>query len=547
MAARSGLNVSTQAGEGDAMILNWGEFDNTINGLYARDAANQKSIQGENAKMNIKLGDAAQGMRPADMPAFKQGFDKFMHASTMLESRDIMGNAKQQAYWKQQQEQAYYDNMALAQQSADAKKFQADIWGDVTKDPTKFKSYDDLKKVNDIYDNSSLDTLKKFGMNTALPWMRPANAYPAADFDKHVLGDPIQKEQRVPVKDDKTGLVKGYWVNQIQEYKKSPSQVARDMAFGMQQVPDIAAQWDQKYKNDVQTQPEVVQKTLQDAQSILDADPNNKGYKLGNGYADYATASYITQSQPRDVGDKKYEQSPDWTEHEKDVDKNQVENFEMGKAGVEHSYRMQEADHKHWLALKKDTGLTFSGQEMYDAAQHPSQTYTIQQGNKQIKYNGTQLLDKRMSEIMSKIPKNYDYVILNRYNLLQKDQRRRILDKIFGNTATTAPLYEAGAASNDALLQKLVDHLNLPVDQGGAGMSLKLSDLNTSTPVILNKDKGTAMPLPIATNNYDQWVGKMSQLIQQDKPKGTMDDGSDDDATDNNNILNGLSDYLNKK
>ena len=162
---------------------------------------------------------------------------------------------------------------------------------------------------------SSVATLKKMGLNTALPWIRPANAYPAEDFDKHVLGTPLSKEQRVPVKDDKTGMTKGYWVNQTLQYPKTPAQVARDVAFGFKQVPDAAAQWNNKFQYDLQTQPDVVRKTMEDAQALLDADPSNKGYKLGNGYADYAAASFISQSQPRDVGDKKYETSDEWIDN----------------------------------------------------------------------------------------------------------------------------------------------------------------------------------------------------------------------------------------
>ena len=127
-------------------------------------------------------------------------------------------------------------------------KFQADMWSSVAKDPTKFKDYDQLDQTNKMYENSSVATLKKLGLNTALPWMRPANAYPAEDFDKHVLGTPLSKEQRVPVKDDKTGMTRGYWVNQTLQYPKTPAQVARDVeAFGFKQVPDAAAQWNNKF------------------------------------------------------------------------------------------------------------------------------------------------------------------------------------------------------------------------------------------------------------------------------------------------------------
>ena len=95
--------------------------------------------------------------------------DTSMHAATMLESKDVVHNPQLTAYWKKQQQDAYYGNLNLAAQSADATKFQADMWSSVAKDPTKFKDYDQLDQTNKMYENSSVATLKKMGLNTALP------------------------------------------------------------------------------------------------------------------------------------------------------------------------------------------------------------------------------------------------------------------------------------------------------------------------------------------------------------------------------------------
>lgn len=538
--AQAGLNVATQAGEGDAYIMNWNEFDNTINQLYARDAANLKNVQALSSKMSIKLADSAKGIRPADMENFKHGYDKFMQASTMLNSREVMNNPQKMAYWRKEQEDAYYNNLSLAQQSLDAQKFQSTMWEGIAKDPTKYKDYSELEKINHTYENASVDSLKKFGLNTALPWMRPANAYPAQEFDQHILGKPLQKEQRTPIKDDKTGLIRGYWVNQTQTYTKTPSQIAKDVAFGFQQVPDAAAQWNNKFNYDLQNQPDVVRKTMEDAQAVLDNDPSNKGYKLGSGYADYAAANFIVQSQPRDIGDKKYETSDEWKEHEKDVDKQEDRSFRAGLAATMHGYRMQEADHRAWLNMKKQNNLGFSGQEIYDAANNPKQTYQVKQGNKVLSMNGSQLLDKRMSEIMSKVPNYYDYVILNRYNLLNSNERRRIVDKLFGNSATGNALRKLGGTDNTQYLEQFLTVLNK-----GIGTNMNVHDLDASTPVIVNKNKGTISAVSPSINNYDQFVSQIAQLVYQGK-KQTVED-YDDEGDFGASVLTGVNDFLNSK
>ena len=99
--------------------------------------------------MSIKMADASKGIRPADSADFQKGYDTFMHAATMLESKDVVHNPQLTAYWKKQQQDAYYGNLNLAAQSADATKFQADMWSSVAKDPTKFKDYDQLDQTTE--------------------------------------------------------------------------------------------------------------------------------------------------------------------------------------------------------------------------------------------------------------------------------------------------------------------------------------------------------------------------------------------------------------
>ena len=68
--------------------------------------------------------------------------------------------------------------------------------------------------------------------------------------------------------------------------------------------------------------------------------------------------------------------------------------------------------------------------------------------------------------------------------------------------------------------------------------------MNASTPVIINKNKGSVTPISPSTNNYDQFVSQIAQLVYKGK-KQTVDD-YDDSGDFGTDVLSGVQDYLQK-
>lgn len=548
--AQSGLNIATQAGEGGAPILHWEMFNATVNNIYQRDLLNQKNILNEYTKLNIGLNDASKGIRPADMPLFKQNYDKFKQASLMMQSPKIRNNPQELAFWKHQQDDSYLSNMSLANQSEQAQTFKADTWKGIAANPEKYYDHDHLMKINEMYDSLPVSELNKMGMNTAVPWMHPSDAYPQEQFDKHVLGDPKIVPGKAEDVMDSQGRKMG-WFNTTQEmYAKKPSQIAADVGIGMQQVWSVAKQWQQKYNNDMQ-QPEVVKETIDKAQQVIDADPTNSGYKLDRGYVGYAAANYILRAQPTTTGSRSFQEDPEYKTYTDALKKKEDERFQMGKLSVEHGYRLGEIQFRKTLS---DMGIKFSGAEMYGAATDPNHLYVPADGKKGDKpIYGFQLLDKRMAEIMSKAPKNLDYGIITRFNIVNAAERRRLIDKIFGApTSTTSvgadatekkinqlkkELYQGGSGNEDAV-KRFIELARM------TGMDINEQDVNNSAiPIIIDKLKGSTSAVPInpATHSYDQFVQQISQILNANKPKGSILDDEDF----NTGTLDSLHNYVN--
>jgi hypothetical protein len=540
---QAGLNIATQAGEGAAPVLHWDMFNATVQNIYQRNLYNQKMIANEYQKLNFSINDASKGIRPADMPKYKENYKRFQQAGIMLQSPKIRNNPTEQAFWSSQMEQAHLDNMSLAKQSEDAQQFLHDTWADIAKNPEKYYPHDELMQRNAIYNASPVDMLNKMGMNTAVPWMHPADAYPQEQFDKHVLGDP----KTVPGPQEKIYDSQGKemgWNNTSQEiYAKKPAQIAADVGQGMQQVWSVSKQWQQKYSNDVKQQPEVVKTTIDKAQEIIDADKSNGGYKLDKGYVGYAAASYILRSQPSIVGARSFQESP---EYKSDLDKakqQDQQDFEMGKLRKAHDYRVGEIQFRQSM---KEAGLKFSGGEMYSAAMKPYVMFAPQDAKKgDAPIYGFQLLDKRMSDVMSKAPKNLDYVILTKYDINNTEQRRRLIDKLFGGidingaspqSKLKKDLYDLNRQTNTEDNMKnfisLLNYSKIPLNE---------NDLNNyAIPVIVDKIKQAPVSMiNPATHSYDQFVQQLSQILNSEKPKGDVEDDFTGDQ------IGALNNYIN--
>ncbi len=523
---RDGLNISTQAGEGDAHIWHWEETDAAIQNIYNRDLLNQKNVLNEFNRLNIGLTDASKGLRPADMPLFKNNYDKFKQASLMMQTGKVRNNPQDLAFWKEQQDQAYLDNMSLAQRSEEATKTKSNIWKDVTANPEKYYDYDHLQQLNAMYDASPVGTLDQLQLNTTTPWLHPSDAYPQEQFDKHVLGDPkIVPGKPEEVIDEKTKIPVGHWLTTQEIYTKKPSQIAADMTLGMKQVWDIGNYWKDKWKSDSK-QEGVVDQTMSKAQEIIDADPANNGYKLDKGYVGYAQANYILRGQPTTVGSRSWQTDPRWTEHEKDLDRKDTQNFQRSMLGIRDQYQKGILTFKQTL---KDMGFKFSGEEMYGAATKPYATYVPQGEKNATPVYGFQLLDKRMTEIMSKAPKNLDYAILTKYTIATTAERRRIIDKLFGapvagdksaDGVAKKALYDSDRA-NDTQdnIKNFIDYLN------SKGIDVTENDINNNAiPVVVDKIKGQVVgSMNPATHNFDQFTQQLAQILNSEKPRGDID------------------------
>ena len=545
MAANAtGANIATQTGEGAAYVLHWDNFDAAMRNIYQQDLVNRKAIQAEFNQLSMKMGESGSKLRPVDMPAAQNLYNQFKQASLMLQSGKVRSNASQQAYWKQQQDNAYFQYMSLANRSADATKFLHETWQGIAAHPNNYYDFGRLSSINDVYNKSTVDDLDKLGLNTPVPWMHPADAYPADKLDEHILGKPITAPGKPEyVNDAATGIQKGWFNTSQQIYPQAgnAAQIASRVASALSSVYSAAKDWDQRYEMDMQSQPDVVKSTIDKANQILAADPGNKGRQLSGGYVDYATANYIVKSQPTPIGEKSWVTDPSYTNFMRDVNRKEGENFQLKKAGIEHNYRLDEMKQRLWQTLKTQNGISFNGDEMYDAANNPNQMYSINEGGKKITMQGYQLLDKRLSEIAGKIPKPINYVILNRANILDEQQRRRIISLLPDNTrggSFRRGLYDlkvpkAGPTQGqrDQFVKAFVDELNR------AGINVTMDDINTTaTPVIINQQTGNFEVLPPKAYNYDQFVSQIAQMALQSKPKAST-------TTESGSILDLLKDY----
>jgi hypothetical protein len=254
--AREGLNVATQAGEGAAPILNWDQFNQTLNTIYQRDLNNHKNIQAEYQKLSMQMGEASSKVRTADAPMFHENYGKFQQAGLMLESKKIRNDPRLQAFWKGQLEEAYFANQSLAQQSEEATKFKTDVWKNVAEHPENYHDYDELKQIDELYNKSPVGQLQKLGLNTQVPWLHPADTVPEKEVQKTIFGDTKTSSRLEPVRDPKTGKVMGNYEMQQQYSQHNPSQIARNTGFVMAASYATRKQWQQKFEYDKKNQPE---------------------------------------------------------------------------------------------------------------------------------------------------------------------------------------------------------------------------------------------------------------------------------------------------
>jgi len=177
---------------------------------------------------------------------------------------------------------------------------------------------------------------------------------------KSILGDEKEITKQDPVH-DKNGAVVGWNEKAYGVYNRPISLIASEAARSL---------GNRNYSKDAQnewanTAPEQRMQRIQDAQKVIDADPNSKGQKIPTDYTGLYMAKWIMNaSQERDMGDKGFKVNPEWQQAKK------VEGEkELKKLGFE--YGMQLAEARKRLSL-----------QLFNDKQKGKQTASIEAGNK---------------------------------------------------------------------------------------------------------------------------------------------------------------------
>jgi len=224
----------------------------------------------------------------------------------------------------------------------------------------------------------------------------------------------------------------------------------------------------------------VVQKTMKDAQAMVDNDPASKGMKLPEDYIGFATAKNIIQAQPKVVGSSAYAEDPQYKREQDEAFKLKMADKAAAKAK---SLVYLHAS----LTKSKDAPQSVNTQLMYDAAKNPSKMFTIGKtasGN-DIYMPGSMILNNAIQAISGDNPKNIDGVQLDRQTLVTEDGRRRLIEKLLPDLddGTRAQLEKGDPNDHNKTLQDILTQINTTYKQ-----NIKMSDINkVSIPVFISK------------------------------------------------------------
>jgi len=535
----SGLNVSTGQGEGAAHINHWENFYNTIGQIQQRDLAHQKAIVDAANKGNLEMGELAKGLRPKDIPKFKQYTDKFTEAALMAASKDVQKDPHQLAEWTKKKNDAYTGAMAWASTSKQIGEFRSKtIPSAVLKDKgVGWRSPEELDEMYKQYDDMDSDQITKAQLNTPTKWVIPADTFPKQDYDKHIFGDVVTKPDMQEVKDP-SGRTIARETKQIQSYAHNTPTIASKTAQVINGVRDVRQAAKAEFEK---ADPAVIKQTMDDAQKIVEADPDSKGMKLPVDYVGYATAKNIIQGKPKVVGTSAYAEDPGYK-------REQDEAFKM-KMADKNAAKAKSLVYLHAsLAKKTDAPQSVNTQFMYDAARNPTKDIVVGKtasGNP-IYMKGTQIINNAIQAIAGDNPKNVDGVQLDRWTLVTEDGRRRILEKLLPELddtkgVTIDQLAKGNPNNHNETIQAILDQVNSKYKQ-----NIKMDDINKyAIPVFITKKY---VPDPInsgqkmlvltptfinpATNDFGQFHSAISNQVNT-KKKNQM-------STENPNFISFL-------
>jgi hypothetical protein len=113
----SGLNVATKMGEGQASVIDWSGFHNTLNQIYQRDINKHKEAQLAYDRSAMEVNKMAEGIRAEDTEDLRNSADAYKQASLMLMNPKIKRNSQESAKWQRAKDDAYFATMQIANES----------------------------------------------------------------------------------------------------------------------------------------------------------------------------------------------------------------------------------------------------------------------------------------------------------------------------------------------------------------------------------------------------------------------------------------------
>lgn len=544
---QSGANISAGAGDGDAYVLRFPQFDAAIANVYKMDADNVKNIKAEYDKLALQVNNSSGKIRPADMPDFKTGYDAFKTASLALQSPSVRNDPQQMALWKKKQDDAYFGVLSLSQRSDEASKAQMNIMSGINAHPELYQDSGTIAKINDLYNNSSVSQIKQYGLDLPTTWLHTPNTVDPKTTEKFIFGDLKTAPKREEVYDPVYKMVMGYNETQQQYYTNSPSKIASQTVIATNSFDQSQAA-KLEYNNVAQNQPDQIKTYTEKAQAILNADAEKnktEPYKIPAGFVGYQVAKNVINGQTQDVGGSKFVMDDRWQVKHDDIKTEEQRKFVRQNMAIEQQYRfdLRAATEK----AKESLGLNFNSAELYNAALNPEKK-TVFKGvsGENVTGTGYGLLNTRLSQLSARTDRNVDYVVIDRNSILNPETRRNIVTKIWGVKAAESGLYDLGGQyspmSDDAKVQMFVNELRRQqTDEGkkGPSMDIKVSDLNHAIPIVIDRDKQITTVLNPALYDFDGFTSKMTQLFHKQKPAIIISGGVSSTIDDLSNLVLG--------
>lgn len=112
-----GLNIATKVGDGQAGVIDWSGFHNTLNQIYQRDIDNHKVAQLAYDRSSMEVNKMAEGIRAEDIEDLRKSSDAYKQAALMLMNPKIKNNAQESAKWQRAKDDAYFSTMQIANES----------------------------------------------------------------------------------------------------------------------------------------------------------------------------------------------------------------------------------------------------------------------------------------------------------------------------------------------------------------------------------------------------------------------------------------------